>query len=78
MHPDTDELLMCVEGSIEIPEETAPGRLTVHIGSALSVQRTEETAEPVLPRDLDQLIRAQRMSEESTGLAIEFDPEDEV
>ncbi|HXV76364.1 MAG TPA: hypothetical protein VD788_08590, partial [Candidatus Polarisedimenticolaceae bacterium] len=43
--------------SVLIPEETAPGRLTLHVGGALSVSRDEEQTEPVLPRDLDQLVR---------------------
>ncbi len=38
------------------PPETPPGRLTLHVGGALAVSRTERTDEPLFPRDLDQLI----------------------
>jgi hypothetical protein len=43
--------------TIEIPEETPPGMLSLHIGGAQSVSRSEESDEPMLPRDLGQLIR---------------------
>jgi hypothetical protein len=41
---------------IEIPRETAPGRLVVSVGGALAVSRSEGTGEPIFPKDLDQLI----------------------
>jgi hypothetical protein len=43
--------------TVRIPEESPPGTLTLHVGGALAVSRAEEQYEPVLPRDLDQLIR---------------------
>jgi hypothetical protein len=42
--------------TIEIPEETPPGKLTLEVGSAIDVSRAESRDSPVLPRDLDQLI----------------------
>jgi hypothetical protein len=43
---------------LKIPEETPPGRLTLHVGGAVAVSRSDQVRdEPVLPRDLDQLIR---------------------
>ena len=42
---------------LKIPEETAPGRLTLYVGGAVEVSRAEVRDEPVLPRDLDHLIR---------------------
>jgi hypothetical protein len=42
---------------IRIPEETPPGTLTLQVGGAVAVSREEDHYEPVLPRDLDQLIR---------------------
>ena len=42
---------------IEIPAETPPGRLVLHVGGALAVSRAEGSGEPpIFPRDLDQLI----------------------
>jgi hypothetical protein len=41
---------------IDVPPETPPGRLTLHVGGALAVSRAERTDEPLFPRDLDQLI----------------------
>ena len=41
---------------INIPSETPPGRLNLHVGSALAVSRSEGDDPPVFPRDLDQLI----------------------
>lgn len=41
---------------IRIPEETPAGTLSLYVGGALAVSRAEESFEPVLPRDLDQLI----------------------
>jgi hypothetical protein len=41
---------------IEVPPETAPGRLNLTVGGALDVSRSEGTGENVFPRDLDQLI----------------------
>ena len=46
-----------LKGRIEIPAETPPGKLTLHVGGALDMVRAEDGAEPLLPRDLDQLIR---------------------
>ena len=43
--------------SIHIPEETPAGTLTLLVGGALAVSREEDGREPVLPRDLDQLVR---------------------
>jgi hypothetical protein len=43
--------------TIRIPEETPAGTLSLHVGGAQSVSRTEGFDEPVLPRDLGQLIR---------------------
>jgi len=42
--------------TIEIPEETPPGKLTLEVGGAIDVSRAEAHDSPVLPRDLDQLI----------------------
>jgi hypothetical protein len=42
--------------TIRIPEETPAGKLTLQVGGALAVSRAEDRREPVLPRDLDQLI----------------------
>lgn len=42
--------------TIEIPPETAPGRLVLSVGGALAVSRSEGSDEPVFPKDLDQLI----------------------
>jgi len=42
--------------TIHIPEETPAGTLSLHVGGALALSRAEEAYEPVLPRDLDQLI----------------------
>lgn len=42
---------------IKIPEETPPGRLTLQVGGAIEVSRSEVEGEPMLPRDLDHLIR---------------------
>ena len=41
---------------IDIPSETPPGRLTLHVGGALAVSRSEGDDTPIFPRDLDQLI----------------------
>jgi hypothetical protein len=41
---------------IVIPPETAAGRLTVRVGSALAVGRAEGRDQDVFPKDLDQLI----------------------
>jgi len=41
---------------IDIPPETAPGRLVLSVGGALAVSRSEGGGETVFPRDLDQLI----------------------
>ncbi len=43
--------------TIRIPHETPPGPLTLHVGGAEAINRTELTREPVLPHDLEQLIR---------------------
>ena len=42
--------------SIRIPEETPAGTLTLQVGGALAFSRAEDSREPVLPRDLDQLV----------------------
>ncbi len=41
---------------VKIPEETRPGNLQIHVGSAVAVSRAESYDTPVLPRDLDQLV----------------------
>ncbi len=42
---------------IEIPKELAPGRLTLHVGDALTVTRIEQSgANGYVPLDLDQLL----------------------
>jgi hypothetical protein len=41
---------------IIVPPETPPGPISVLIGGALEVGRDTDHGEPVLPRDLDQLI----------------------
>jgi hypothetical protein len=43
--------------AIKIPEETPAGTLQLQVGSAVAVSRAEVEQEPVLPRDLEQLIR---------------------
>ena len=43
--------------TIRIPKETPSGTLTLQVGGAVAVSREEDHYEPVLPRDLDQLIR---------------------
>jgi hypothetical protein len=47
---------LSLESEIEIPPETPPGRLTLHVGGALAVSRAEDGHVPIFPRDLDQLI----------------------
>jgi len=42
---------------ITIPPETPPGPITVTVGSALEASRSVGRSEPLLPRDLEQLIR---------------------
>jgi hypothetical protein len=42
---------------ILIPSGTPPGRLLLQVGGALAVSRADGGGEPILPRDLDQLIR---------------------
>lgn len=42
---------------VKIPEETPPGTLQIHVGSAVAVSRAESHDTPVLPRDLDQLVK---------------------
>jgi hypothetical protein len=42
---------------IRVPEDMPPGRLTLHLGGAFEVSRSEIREEPVMPRDLDHLIR---------------------
>jgi hypothetical protein len=42
--------------SIHIPEETPPGKLTLLVGGAVAVGQAEDSREPVLPRDLNQLV----------------------
>ncbi len=41
---------------IAIPEDTPPGRLSIHVGGALAVSRADREAEPLLPTDLEQFI----------------------
>jgi hypothetical protein len=43
--------------SLKIPEETPPGTLELQVGSAIAIARAEVQREPILPRDLEQLIR---------------------
>jgi hypothetical protein len=40
-----------------IPEETRPGRMTLEVGGAQTVARNDAQNEPVMPRDLGQLIQ---------------------
>jgi hypothetical protein len=42
---------------LKIPAETPPGDLTLHVGGTALIQRSVEAGEPLLPRDLDQLVR---------------------
>ena len=42
---------------VAIPFETAPGRLVLHVGSGVEVMDAEGVDDPVMPRDLDQLIQ---------------------
>jgi len=42
--------------TIRIPEETPAGTLTLQVGGAVAVSRAEDSREPVLPRDLKQLV----------------------
>jgi hypothetical protein len=42
---------------VKIPEETTPGTLQIHVGSAIAVSRVESHDSPILPRDLDQLVK---------------------
>jgi hypothetical protein len=46
-----------IRREIVIPPETPPGEITVSIGGALEVTRDVDRRVPILPRDLDQLIR---------------------
>jgi hypothetical protein len=46
-----------VRTNVRVPDEQPPGKLMLLVAGASIVQRDEETDEPVLPRDLDQLIR---------------------
>lgn len=41
---------------IEIPEETAPGPLTLQFGDAAAMNRVDDADGPVVPRDLAQLV----------------------
>jgi hypothetical protein len=41
---------------IDIPEETAPGPLTLQFGDAASINRTEDINGPIAPRNLGQLV----------------------
>jgi hypothetical protein len=41
---------------IEIPEETPAGRLILHVGDATAVSRVDQSDDPLLPKDLSQLI----------------------
>lgn len=41
---------------IAIPEETAPGPLTLQVGSAAPINRADDVDGPIYPRDLDQLV----------------------
>lgn len=41
---------------IEIPEETAPGPLTLQIGDAAAINRVEDADGPIVPRNLEQLV----------------------
>jgi hypothetical protein len=41
---------------IRIPEETTPGPLTLQVGNASSMSRTDDVDGPIFPRDLDQLV----------------------
>jgi hypothetical protein len=43
--------------SLKIPDETPPGSLELQVGSAIAIARAEVRREPILPRDLEQLIR---------------------
>jgi hypothetical protein len=41
---------------IEVPEETPAGRLILHVGDATAVSRVDQSDDPLLPKDLSQLI----------------------
>jgi hypothetical protein len=41
---------------IEIPEDTPAGPLTLQVGGAVAVDREDARREPVMPRDLEQLV----------------------
>lgn len=45
-----------VKHEFVVPPDTPPGRLTIAIGGALAVTREDDADEPVLPRDLQQLV----------------------
>jgi len=48
-----DEVL---EREIAIPEETPSGPLTLQVGSAAAINRTDDVEGPIYPRDLGQLV----------------------
>jgi hypothetical protein len=43
--------------AVRIPEETPPGPLVLHVAGAAAASRDESRHDPVIPRDLDQLVR---------------------
>jgi hypothetical protein len=45
------------DAEIKIPEGIPPGALTLQFGSAIAIAREDVDDEPLLPRDLDQLVR---------------------
>jgi hypothetical protein len=42
---------------VKIPDGTLPGPLTLQVGSAIAIAREDVDDEPLMPRDLDQLVR---------------------
>jgi hypothetical protein len=45
-----------LEREIAIPEETPAGPLTLQVGSAAAINRTDDVEGPIYPRDLEQLV----------------------
>lgn len=65
-----------VRRAFVIPPETPPGRLAVSVGGALSVTREVSSDEPVMPRDLRQLIWLVNQLRRNDGVYIVVHRED--
>jgi len=65
-----------IRREIVIPPETPPGEVTVSIGGALEVTREADRRAPLLPRDLDQLIRLVNQLRRNDGLYVVAERED--